>query len=280
MIRRFCRRDLLIAGVWLGSLATAHWARAEAGGAEPPLNADTRALFDLGLAAYESQQYQSAIEILQQVAATSPRLEVLYALAQAYRLSGDCAKAIRTYKLALSHRPKARQGKVIESNIVACEAKLKEPSAQAAAGSVDTGKAAPERAPARLPEPEPVVPSVATDEQLRPFATNWVGHSLGALGVVGLGFSIGFIVAEQEHLRTANQATSYGQFDQDINAANRARQAWVAFGSAGLLLVSGAVAAYLLWTEPNVPLDASAFLPIVAPVIGPNGAGCTAEWRL
>src|SRR5262245_44194747 len=70
---------------------------------------------------FESQQYEKAAEELQQAYVLAPKAEYLYALAQAFRLAGNCPRAIRAYEQYLKANPSKADAQKARSNIERCK---------------------------------------------------------------------------------------------------------------------------------------------------------------
>jgi tetratricopeptide (TPR) repeat protein len=92
----------------LTTLATLGNAHAD----EPPSPAE--ALYDQGQAAYAREDYTTAIEKWRASYTLSGEHELLFNLAQAYRLTGDCTRAIVMYKRFIAVDPTANQRPLAE----------------------------------------------------------------------------------------------------------------------------------------------------------------------
>src|SRR6476660_9887663 len=71
---------------------------------------------------FEVQEYAEAEAELKEAYKIDPRPEIMYALAQAQRMNGECDKAIISYKNFLRSNPAETQRKLAEDNIATCSA--------------------------------------------------------------------------------------------------------------------------------------------------------------
>jgi len=104
----------------LGIVLSASIAHADGAGDAKPHLAKAKAHFDL-------QEYADAEKELKEAYRLDPKPDVLYAIAQAQRMGGECKKAIVSYKTYLRGNPPAAQRKLAEDNITTCEAILAKP---------------------------------------------------------------------------------------------------------------------------------------------------------
>ena len=91
------RPHRILAGFVLVAVVTGALVRpldaAEPAPAGTDMPAAQRALYDAGLGAYARKDYPVAIAAFEQALAIEDRPEIVFALAQAVRLSGDCPRA-------------------------------------------------------------------------------------------------------------------------------------------------------------------------------------------
>ncbi len=142
---------LLVAAVALGSTA-GHQAGAQDKGsaAAGPGAAE---LYRLGVEAYDRQDYARAAELFARCHARSGDPSLLFNIAQAERLAGDCTAAASHYRRFLTEVPDA-------TNRADAEAKLADMErCVAAAGSPDSSPPAPAPAAAVTAAPEPESPA-------------------------------------------------------------------------------------------------------------------------
>ncbi len=218
-----------------------------------------QALFEQGLAEFQAHSYEAAITAFEDAYRRHPRADILFALAQAERLSGDCPTALQLYKRFLEGDPPEQHASVARAGIERCEKAL-------ASKPLDTH---PEPEPPRPPEPPksreepaPIVPTPPPVPQPAEQPTRRAGNKL-ALGLSiagGAGLAAGgvlFALASSE-ASTARDAESYEDYvDHMDRAETRRTAAWISV-SAGTALV--AAAAVRLWVFPGREQNVSASL--------------------
>ena len=77
--------------------------------------------YEAGKRFFEQKQYAPALEEFRLALAISPRPEVLYSMAQAQRMLGDCVHAVETYRAFLAGNPGEPYEEYARINIVRCE---------------------------------------------------------------------------------------------------------------------------------------------------------------
>ena len=115
---------------------------------------DAKQLTEQGLAHYNVGEYDKAIDEFKRAYLIAKTPVLLFDIAQAQRLKGDCKEALQTYKAYLRADPSANRQK-IEAHIAEMEKCVKEK---------------PEPAPAPTPEPPPPAPA-PTPVQVTPVPT-------------------------------------------------------------------------------------------------------------
>ncbi len=118
-------------------LAHAGVARAQSQPADR--SAEAQRLAEQGLSYYKIGKYPEAITFFEQAYLLQPVPGLLYNLAQAYRLKGDCAEALRAYRGYLRDDPGSPQRTVVEAHIAEmekCKTRVVEPPAQTQPASV------------------------------------------------------------------------------------------------------------------------------------------------
>lgn len=108
-------RALLIALLLVGATARADWDG----------DATARNLYQRGMAHFQLEEYEVAIQLWQQAYRLKPAPELLYDIAQAYHFSSE--KALAFYKKFLLLEPNARNRADVERQIAILERNLKEP---------------------------------------------------------------------------------------------------------------------------------------------------------
>jgi hypothetical protein len=92
---------LIVTALAAGRAAAAEPAAPGGAAIEAPADAEARRLYEEGLARYKAGAYDEAIEKLRASYARVPAPGLLYNLAQAHRLKGDCAGALAYYRAYL-----------------------------------------------------------------------------------------------------------------------------------------------------------------------------------
>jgi tetratricopeptide (TPR) repeat protein len=92
---------------------------------DAPAHADdekrARELHDRGLKHYTLGEYDDAIEAYSEAYKLVPAPGILFNLAQAYRLNGDCARALQLYKSYLRQAPDGSDANLAEEHVAAME---------------------------------------------------------------------------------------------------------------------------------------------------------------
>ncbi|HUS64109.1 MAG TPA: hypothetical protein VMZ28_06180 [Kofleriaceae bacterium] len=219
--------------------------------------AKAKALYDEGLRYYNVGDYDSAAEKFGEsyVIVAAPLL--LFNIAQAHRLGGDCEQALRSYRTYLREVPKPDNRQQVDQAIRICEAKLAEkpaaPEEQPAPPAVEPEKPAPaEVADAAEPEAEldpDAEVEADTGSPSRPGRTKKIiGIAVGATGaaLAATGAYFG--------LQASSQASDIEDFDgvwdqswEDKEAAQRRNRvlAPVLIG-AGVAAIAGGVVLFIL----------------------------------
>lgn len=186
--------------------------------APAPMTAAARDYFDHGLNLYATRQYAAAIEQFQRGFAVEPRREFLFAQAQAWRLIGNCDRAIPLYQQFIESTPSAVQREAARLGLDRC-------------------------APDRLREPAPTAtlplapPTAATLAPRAPWWRDGWGDVAMASGVAALGVSWAFAIASdyaRDQARSPDTTTEQ-EFHRWWTLAQRRRD--IAIGA----LVSGVV---------------------------------------
>lgn len=203
-------------------------------GAQP---AEGERRFTLAQGHYAAGRYDVALTELQAAQVADPQPEYLWAIAQAYRLKGDCSKAVPAYGDYLRTGPPPAATRATQLLIDECAAKL---------ATADTAPLPP---PPRVPA-EPLVIREVKRVHTREITLPWHRDSWGnALLGAGVGCfvvgAIGFGVAGG-HDSSATETSSYQRFDDEIRARDRAKVIGVIALSAGGALVVGGLLHYAL----------------------------------
>jgi hypothetical protein len=185
---------------------------------------------------YGAKEYEAAIADFRDAYAYDPRPEVLYAWAQAERLSGDCPSAIVLYKRFLDGGAIGAQADAARANQEKCEQAL-------ATRPVE------EEQPAPKPKPAPIVvvaaPAVKRAPKTRRAHVAWwkdpLGDGLVAGGAVALAIGLGYLSAADDAQSAAAHASTYDQYAAEIAAAGSHRTVGAVSLSIGAAIVAGGV---------------------------------------
>jgi tetratricopeptide (TPR) repeat protein len=79
--------------------------------------ARSRALYDQGARAYKDGEYQKAVELFLAAYDLSRAPAILFNVAQAYRLQGECSQALSYYRRSLAEEPDATNRAEVEDRI-------------------------------------------------------------------------------------------------------------------------------------------------------------------
>lgn len=186
---------------------------------------------DRGFEHYQAGEYEQAIDELDKGYSIQPRVEFLFAWAQAARFAGRYALAIEKYEAFIA-------GGATQSQIDAAQALIDECKVELEAEREAERKAQEERrkaeAAARDAEAEPhPAPEKDTDWRRDPLGGVLVGT--GAAALLG---GIGLLAAAQVRAGSVQNASTYDEFDREFEQARRSVPAMRIAGS--VLMVAGA----------------------------------------
>ncbi len=208
---------------------------------------DAQRRFEIGLRHYAVAAYDAAIAEFKAAYELEPRPSFLYNLAQAERLSGDCERAIVTYRTFLRTRPARAWAEAAQGNIDRC----------AALGAAPAPRVA-EPAPRVEPAPAPAPPVVAADAAApvkvdRPARvrtrTPWykdpLGDVLAAGGILALGAGAALWATADVDIRAANRAATLDEFTARGAGAEGRRIGGIVTVSVGGALLLGGIIRYV-----------------------------------
>jgi tetratricopeptide (TPR) repeat protein len=231
--------------------------------ASPAMAPSARARLERGLAHYGAREYEAAIDEFRAGYEIDPRPEFLFAMAQAERLSGDCASAVILYRRFLATDPPASHADPARASLERCEIALQSrPGTRTGAG--ERTEISVPRPADDAPEPDPAVSTAAAARPSRgsrppaPLAGHtaasaprrWyrdpIGMTLWGLGAAAAAGGAGFFVLARADRDSAAQAPTHHLYlDRLAQADLRLTMAWVGTG-VGVALLGGA-AGRTLW---------------------------------
>ncbi len=153
-----------------------------------------RRLHDKGLELYGQGQYAKAIAAYQQAYDLVPAAGILFNLAQAYRLHGDCAKALELFEKYVREKPNAANASVAREHIGTARRCVRDKADEQEASKPSPFEPSPETTPnnrANPVESESIDGSVVRTSSVSG-GTRRLGIGLGAAGIVSLGIGVVF----------------------------------------------------------------------------------------
>jgi tetratricopeptide (TPR) repeat protein len=160
-----------------------------------------------GLRAYAVGRYDQAIDAFQQAYQLDPTPDLLYALAQAQRMKGDCKAAAASYRAYLRTGPNERSAAPARQNLERCERELAKPAPAEPTVAVVA------------PPPEPAVPPRRWQSDRAAAVLMGLGGAALVAGSVSWGVG-------EAGARSLADASSYDQFAAhaaDADAYDRER---------------------------------------------------------
>ncbi len=217
--------------------------------------ADPAALEASGSKHFELAEYPAAIADFKEAFRISDRPELLFNIAQAYRLAGDCGQARTFYKTYLRRVPDA-------PNADQVRVRIDEPCA--------------DPAPAVAPTETPVQPVQGPQPVVVP-GRRWkttAGFATAGAGVLGVGLGVVFGVrgrSKADELRDACAVECSSETAKSLDDAGSAanRNAVIGFVAGGALLATGVV--LVLLDRPSRDQ--------LGPSISVGADGASAAWR-
>ena len=205
---------------------------------------------------FDVQQYDKAAEEYQQAYLLDPQPPYLYASAQAQRLSGDCTKALRSYRAYLRTNPSASDEEKTRKNIDRCEQDLRDhPPAPDLHVVIPTTIVPAIPVPVAPPPPPPPHASWTGDR---------LGHGLviGGLAVAATGVVL--FVGGRSTISDNNAAPTYGDFASgraDAASAHTKEVIGVSAMALGGALIAGGIMHYVVHAGRPAPQLSAAVIP-------------------
>src|SRR5262245_14065091 len=119
-VARLVHRIVLSALLLAPLVARPRAARAQ-DGETTPIKPEAKVRLARGLEYYKMKEFEAAIAEFEAAYAIDPRKEILFAQAQAERLSGDCASAAVLYRRFLGMDPPAVHAEAARASLEKCE---------------------------------------------------------------------------------------------------------------------------------------------------------------
>jgi hypothetical protein len=208
-----------------------------------PMTAEARAHYEQGLRLYGDHDFPAAIREFEAGFAVEPRREFLFGEAQAYRLAGDCARAVPLYERFLGSGPSALQ---VDATRLALDRCARQPPPKAETPTAT--KVAPPLAPSLSPSgPTAAPPAIAARAPW--WHDRWALGAMGA-GLAATGVGLGFVIASHSAADQANGpgTTHYADYQRLWDTAERRQTIGVAaLAVGGALLATGALR--LVWVR-------------------------------
>jgi tetratricopeptide (TPR) repeat protein len=219
--------------------------------------ADLAKHIDAAKAAFAEERYDDAIAEFRAANALKPDPKIVYSIAQAQRLAGDCKGAIESYQEFLGTKPDAKLKEYSEANIAQCKKELAS-NPPPVVEPTPTPVVEPTPTPVLEPTPTPVTPD-PPPEGSRPWYRDWVGNALVIGGVAGIAVGATFFVSGRNAASKVNDATDHQSFLAAKQAASSAlTKQRIGLGAAavGVGLVVGGVLHYKMSGKREVRVTA------------------------
>jgi hypothetical protein len=231
-------RDLRLVGVLL--LAVSRPAHADGPRFEPPSPVDAaHQLYARGKQLYAEKKFKAAGDEFAAAYAIDPDSKfLLFNIALARRMAGECREAVTAYRTFVATNPPADQATNAQIGIDRCEALLREsqpppaPDPTEKPPVVTTSVVPPP--PERKPEPVTVQP--------RPWYSDGVGDVLVASGSAALIASVVLQLSARSAARTTFHPASLADFEANRDSAATSEViSWIAAGAGVALIVGGVI---------------------------------------
>jgi len=198
-----------------------------------PLGSAAQGHLDAALKHYAQRRYEAAITEFRAAYEKEPRREILFAWAQAERLSGDCPSAMALYQKFLGSDPTSAEESAARLNLKRCEEALGQPAAPPPAPTPPP--------PAVVPPPTVTPPPPSTPPPTR---TSWrqdrLGIGLTAAG--GLTLAVGAVLAGVSATNAPQGALTYQAYTDRLGSAEGLRAGGLVLVGVGAgILVTGIV---------------------------------------
>lgn len=140
--------------------------------AETATKQEAKRLMQLGVKAYQANDYRRALEHYRQSYALDSNPALLYAIAQTHRAQGDCTAAIAAYEEFLKSRPAPSAQRAARTNRDRCAENLRQSPTAAPQSAASPASDTPSgTTPSNIVPPSPVPPSSVPPHMARPALT-------------------------------------------------------------------------------------------------------------
>jgi len=229
---------------------------------------DAQAHVERGLSLYEAKDYAQAAAELETAYELKKDRDVLYALAQANRLAGDCPTALVRYRKFLDSNPPSKQADLARKNMARCD-EVKPVPVPPAAAPAQVVSPAPSSTPS--PDSHASVRAPESTESPRGPRVAWYrdvpGDLLLGCGVVAGAVGGYFFVAAGSELQSARGASRYDDAETHADRAHRDQKIAAVGAAVGGTLVVAAIVRFIL-RDDNAPGRAAA-----SPKVGASASG-------
>jgi hypothetical protein len=219
-----------------------------------PLNPQARAHFDKALAAYAAANYRAASVEFELAYGLEARRELLFAWAQAERLSGDCDRAVMLYRRFLDQAPGEAEAAKAVRQIERCRGSNPgEPASPPVATPGDD--IAVDRAPPRLVEHAPA--------ESHWYSDRWVDTLVAGGGAAIVAGGVFLWIAHGDD-NAADHATQYGEARRLADQADGRRLiGTITLATGGALVLGGIALAW--WNNEHDTSVARSWSPQIGP---------------
>jgi hypothetical protein len=191
--------------------------------------------FHAGLAAYGKQDYATASREFEAAYKLDPVPTVLYTWAQSERLGGHCDKAVPLYNKYLYADINDKQVVATREKIKLCEKQMPPP---------------------KPTPPEPPPPETQPREEAPRWYKDKLGGALTAVGVIGVGIGVVYLVKASGTRADADNAMFLDDFKRGLDDATSQRRVGAVSLTIGLGLVASGIAVYVIHDKHNKKLVA------------------------
>ncbi len=193
---------------------------------------DAERLYTEGQAAYDDKRYDDAIASWQKAYDLSHLSGLVFNLAQAYRLKGDCTKAVETYQRFIKLDPTSAQRGDAEGRLIEIQP-------------------CPVEKPVVVPPPPPPPKVIAPVEQ-GGRGKRIAGYVIGIVGVALVGGGAYFGSRAQSLASDVNAACSTGHCEwtsdlasKDSDGRSAEKLQWIGYGAGAAAVITGALLVHL-----------------------------------